>query len=738
MGVVYQAWQPQLARRVAIKVLSVSIGIGPEDRRRWLREAQAIGRVRHPNVVRLHEAGDRDGCLYLVLDLIAGGSLADRLAGPLPARVAVKCMLTVARAVDQIHRAGLLHLDIKPSNILLDGPAEGPWDQIIPMLADFGISRAGDDPAATSTGPMGVGGTPSFMAPEQIAGDRSAIGPRSDVFALGATLYNLLTGRPPFQAASVIETLDLVRTREPAPMRTLVPGLPRDLETIALTCLRKDPPRRYASAGALADDLQRWLDGFPIMARRGSAIEHVGRWCRRRPAVASLLAVFAGFVTSSLLGLCLLWRQTEFERVRAQNALAQALDSENTTSSAIGKFVDLLTMLEAAPELLPSDRLERSSRIARDLTAKLRQNPRFATSNLVAICNLENQLAEDFYCRAKLDESRALLLDILPLLEDRRRAAHDPEVDKTLAKTLMELGMVAGTGRQFNEAIVYFRRAEAVLEGLVQEAQHLDAVMTMDIVRGRIAALLDRLGLAEERRQLLQTHVGLLDHLNDSGKADPAIGLLATLTRGELAADDSTIAAIRTAVRRLPTKKRLDEHLEVRLGEWIIRGINPCPSAQGRAGEPANWLDPEAYADQVIQTLESRCAAIGLDPFWFPPMSLRLSNIVASQACVLRQKDQLDDARLTVAFFSAFAKKLARRDPQEAAFHLLRSDAFAQESKNAWQVPDFITIEQSLRGALDEARTALRLDPRNTDTRLRIASLQDKLIALPSGPFSSR
>ncbi len=182
MGVVYQAWQPQLARRVAIKVVSASVGIGAEDRRRWLREAQAIGRVRHRNVVQLHEAGEQDGCLYLVLDLITGGSLADRVTGPLPARVAVELMAAVARAVDQIHKAGMLHLDIKPSNILLDGLPDGPWDQVTPMLADFGIARAGDDPGATATGPIGVRGTPSFMAPEQIAGDRAAIGPRSDVY----------------------------------------------------------------------------------------------------------------------------------------------------------------------------------------------------------------------------------------------------------------------------------------------------------------------------------------------------------------------------------------------------------------------------------------------------------------------------------------------------------------------------------------------------------------------------
>ncbi len=138
------------------------------------------------------------------------------------------------------------------------------------MVTDFGIAQAGDDPGATASGSIGVRGTPSYMSPEQIAGDRAGVGPPSDVYALGATLYCLLTGRPPFQAASAIETFDLARTSEPAPPRALIPGLPRDLETIALTCLRKDPRRRYASAGALADDLRRWLDGFPIRARPAS------------------------------------------------------------------------------------------------------------------------------------------------------------------------------------------------------------------------------------------------------------------------------------------------------------------------------------------------------------------------------------------------------------------------------------------------------------------------------------
>ncbi len=406
------------------------------------------------------------------------GSLAERITGPLPARVAVELMRAVTRAVDQIHKAGMLHLDIKPSNILLDGLPDGPWDQVTPMLADFGIARAGDDPGATATGPIGVGGTPSFMAPEQIAGDRAGIGPRSDVFALGATFYSLLTGRPPFQAASVIETLDVVRTREPAPPKTLVPGLPRDLETIALTCLRKDPRRRYASAAALADDLQRWLDGFPIRARPVSKLEHASRWCRRRPALASLLAALALTVASSLVGLLTLWRHSETERGRAEIALARAIASDKATSGAVRDLVGLLTLLEGR----------------------------------------------------------------------RSRRAEDSGLEVAYGRALAELADIARGQERFDEAFVYFQRAEDSLEAMANDPGRLSVIVTLDISRRKIALLFGLRGQKESRRRLLETHIRMLDRLNDAGGGEPAIGLLAALSRVELAPDASAIATLRTAI----------------------------------------------------------------------------------------------------------------------------------------------------------------------------------------------
>jgi hypothetical protein len=607
------------------------------------------------------------------------------------------------------------------------------------MLADFGIARAGDDPGATATGQIGVRGTPSFMAPEQVAGDRAAIGPRSDVFALGATLYCLLTGRPPFQAASVIETLDLVRTREPAPLRTLVPGLPRDLETIALTCLRKDPRRRYASACALADDLERWLHGFPIRARPVSKLEHAARWCRRRPAFASLLAVLAFTVASSIVGLLTLWRHSEAERGRAANALAHAIESDKATSGAVRDLVDLLSTTVDAPQMLSSERFEKTSHAVRDLTAKLRRYPALATSNLVTICELERQLAEDFGRRSHYAESGALLMDSLDLLEGRRSGPDDQDVEQAYARALIGLAWVAEQQGRSEEEMVLLQRAEATLENLlVQGPPRMDVIISIYRSRRRISALLSRSGLEGPRRRLIESHVRMLERLSERAGADPEIGLLAALVRLGLAPDDDASTKLRTAIRKLPANRRLPAPLEREVASWIASDCNPYPSGPNSTGESTGRLDPYAHADAVIRALESRCEALGVGPSLLPAAAFQVAGIAASRGHEQREAERLDDARHTALCLSAFAKTLVRRDPNEAAFHLVLSLAFGQESKNARRIPDHAKVEDGLRKALGEACTALRLDPRNAQARLDVAILRDKLVTLVSEPPSSR
>jgi serine/threonine protein kinase len=260
MGVVYKARQSRLGRLVALKMVLAEGAAGPAERSRFRTEAEATARLAHPNIVAIHELGEHDGCPYFVLELVEGGSLADRLTGtPLPPRPAAELVLVLARAVQHAHERGILHRDLKPANVLLT--ADGT-----PKIADFGLAKRLDlDQGQTQTG--SVLGTPSYMAPEQAEGRVRDLGPATDVYALGAILYECLSGRPPFKAPSVLETLEQVRTLEPVRPTALQPGLPRDLETICLKCLEKDPRHRYDSAAALAEDLRRFLDDEPITAR---------------------------------------------------------------------------------------------------------------------------------------------------------------------------------------------------------------------------------------------------------------------------------------------------------------------------------------------------------------------------------------------------------------------------------------------------------------------------------------
>jgi serine/threonine-protein kinase len=288
MGVVYKAWHLRLQRPVAVKMLLAGAYAKPQELERFLREAETVAGLRHPNIVQVHEAGDVDGRPYFTMEFVEGGSLAQQLAGtPQPARQAAALVAKVAEAVQVAHQGGIVHRDLKPANILLT--ADGT-----PKITDFGLARRLEGGARLTQTGVPVG-TPSYMAPEQAQGQTHAIGPAVDVYALGAILYELLTGRPPFQGETAAETVLQVIRQEPVPTVRLNAKVPRDLETICLKCLHKEPERRYASAAALADDLRRFLEGRPIQARPLGWGAQLWRWLRRRPTVAALLGVTALF-----------------------------------------------------------------------------------------------------------------------------------------------------------------------------------------------------------------------------------------------------------------------------------------------------------------------------------------------------------------------------------------------------------------------------------------------------------
>src|SRR5262245_19556507 len=282
-GVVFRARQKSLNRIVALKVISLGQWASKAHLKRFRLEAEAAARLEHPGIVPIHEVGERDGSCYFSMKFVEGGQLDEVVRqAPMSIRQAAELIAKVARTVHYAHEHGILHRDIKPGNILLDAKGE-------PHLTDFGLARLVESESSV-TQTLDVLGTPSYMAPEQAVGNNAAVSSATDVYGLGAVLYQLLTGQPPFAGGTTYETIKLLENTEPRPLRLLNPKIDRDLSTICLKCLEKDPKRRYSSALALAEDLERWLKHEPILARHTGIIGRSGKWVRRNPTSALLAA----------------------------------------------------------------------------------------------------------------------------------------------------------------------------------------------------------------------------------------------------------------------------------------------------------------------------------------------------------------------------------------------------------------------------------------------------------------
>jgi len=295
MGVVYRARQLSLDRVVALKMIRGGLVLGGQHLHRFENEARAVARLRHPNIVQIYETGAHLGQPYLVLELVDGGNLAQFLARqPVTPREAAFLVETLARAMHYAHQQGIVHRDLKPANVLLQAEADGSDADglVAPKISDFGLAKHLEAEVFLTHTPSGIFlGTPSYMAPEQAWGKSQDIGPASDVYALGAILYEAVAGKPPFLADRLLDVMEQVRHSEPVTLSRLNPRCPRDLETICLKCLQKEPGRRYASALELAEDLRRFQSGEPIRARPISAWERGWKWARRRPTTAALTAV---------------------------------------------------------------------------------------------------------------------------------------------------------------------------------------------------------------------------------------------------------------------------------------------------------------------------------------------------------------------------------------------------------------------------------------------------------------
>jgi serine/threonine protein kinase/tetratricopeptide (TPR) repeat protein len=512
MGVVYKARQKGLNRLVALKMILAGRHAGAGKLARFRTEAEAIARLQHPNIVQIFEVGEYQGAPFLALEYCDGGSLEEALAGtPLPPRPAAALLETLARAVHVAHQVGVIHRDLKPGNVLLafsrdaesserSGAAEersaaaSRLNNSVPKIADFGLAKKLDEEGVTVTG-EGMG-TPSYMPPEQAEGKSKEVGPPADVYALGAILYEMLTGRPPFTGASVQEVLDQVRRQDPVRPTRLRPGVPIDLETICLHCLRKEPGRRYPTALELADDLRRFLEDRPIGVRPPGPAERFGKFARRnRALVGGTAAVFLALllgVVSTAAG----WVNAVAARGRAQEAEGKAREDRDRALAAEERARELLVASNehaAQRSMALGDWQSALEHLDRALRVGKGEEVRLRLARVKAHCALHQlpralREIEALSRRADLGalEGSVLLwradIDLARLLDDgealkkvrQARALQLPDAEREYAD-----GLLAGT---VGQAIGHFKSA------LVHDRLHHRAtcmLSTLLIIMGR-------------------------------------------------------------------------------------------------------------------------------------------------------------------------------------------------------------------------------------------------------------
>jgi tetratricopeptide (TPR) repeat protein len=452
MGVVYRARERNLDRTVAIKRIRGGALADDDTVQRFLKEARAVSRLNHPNIVHIYCVGDCEAEPFIALEFVEGPTLAERIGGtPLAPRLAGTIGEAVALAIQHAHEHGIVHRDLKPANILLCESPDGP----VPKVTDFGAATELE--RATDRGRTKFLGTPSYMAPEQVEPKWGPISQLTDVYGIGALLYETLTGRPPFRADSIGETLRQVIEAEPVSPRLLNPAVPRDLETVCLKCLQKEPERRYDSAAALADDLERFLAGQPIRARSIGPTARVWMWCRRKPGTASLVAVLLLSLVGGMAGITLQWRRAEAAR---KSAVASDLEAQQILSELVQSNVVYVERGQhpVAPSI---DSLLRAEVHCKRL---LQKNPGEITVR-IALTKVCRRLVGLYWQRGQAAEADAILQQTIGLLEPLASdAAANPDYRYWLAETY-ELQRLDDPPRYLQS----FQQAYAILEKLADD-----------------------------------------------------------------------------------------------------------------------------------------------------------------------------------------------------------------------------------------------------------------------------
>ncbi len=674
MGVVYKARQRGLDRVVALKMIRAAEHSGPADLVRFRAEAVALARLHHPNIVQIYEVSEDRGHPFFSLEYVDGGSLARKIGGvPQPPGEAAPLVRLLADAMESAHHRGIVHRDLKPANVLLTAAGE-------PKITDFGlVKRLADDAGQTQSG--SIVGSPGYMAPEQAEGRNREVGPLADVYGLGAILYHLLTGRPPFRAASVLDTLQQVRAQEPIPPSQFQPELPRDLETICLKCLQKDPAKRYATAGELAADLRRFGTGEAIRARPVGRVERLWRWSRRNPRVATLSGVVALLVVAWSITSTWLYRKARANERAAIRAAAGARENEilarNNAEEARRNAglartnEDLAKRREAIVRATAQDAFNGTIRLGEQVLRRLqaRHDPARIPAE---------------WSRLRDDLGSMLEKELVPIANRIEGQGLTPFGLAAMHQALGDLLRRSGRGE---EARRQFRRATELID-LVARAQPDN-----DVARANLGVMHQRLG---------ETALEL------DGDAQVALGEF----RRAWDLQDRIAREPRSGNYSKSDNHRLLSHAALKLGLAELSLGHP---AEARAHFQTAWENRKAWTQLEPQDVMARSY---------------LSEAELWQGVASSRLDRWPESRQHLEEAIRICDELVHRFAGEPGFKADLAAIYAAYGDALLRRGDDKEAEKALRRSLQHAESALAQDPGEPRVRPEMAAADDGLAAI--------
>ncbi len=510
MGVVFEACQISLNRTVALKMILAGDLADESDRQRFRQEAEATASLDHPNIVPIYEVGTHSGHAYFSMKLIDGGSLSEHLSEYSADSRKAACLLAeIARAVHHAHLRGILHRDLKPSNILIDSDGH-------PQVTDFGLAKRVDSDSGLTASDAMLG-TPSYMAPEQASPRRGGITTATDVYGLGAILYAMLTGRAPFRGSTPLETLEMVRSLEPEPLSRNGQAVDRDLQTICLKCLAKNPQDRYGSAVAVADDLERWLRGEPIEARPAGKAERAWRWCRRNPVVAMLLAAVGSLLTalSIVLIAATMMLRDQRDEARSNFAAAQAVVDEYLTKVSERKL-----LREPGLQSLRNDLLSSALRYYESFLDRYRDDPQRRAECAAAamrVGRITQTISSPANALAQYERALGLYRELA--IQGRL----DADTTEGMAAALLAVGLARSDGGDTRAAQSLYEEAIALLS--IPSPARSSTRELLARANHEIGAILVHFGDFEGAKAHYRRAVAILESLRAERPADLDIGL---------------------------------------------------------------------------------------------------------------------------------------------------------------------------------------------------------------------